>query len=128
MIVFRETDTLNNFFLLENDAKENRVEPITGDRIICVGKVEGIVRGNGEIWFAYSGDTSSSRTLIYAKSGTHYMGWNQRCRQRRIILRLYEELHWKIRMSHKGKDNHVLRLKIERTYGGYQCKIQKLPL
>ncbi|KAJ4954875.1 hypothetical protein NE237_011658 [Protea cynaroides] len=43
-----------------------------------------------KLWFAHSGDTLCSRTLIYTKRTmprrtvwNHYKGWNQRCRQRR---------------------------------------------
>ncbi|KAJ4956796.1 hypothetical protein NE237_013579 [Protea cynaroides] len=118
MIVFRDIDTLNNSLLSEKNAKENRVEPITRDGVIVVGKVEGIVGGDGELWFSHFGNTSSSRTLIHTKRTmprrtvwNHYRGWNQRCRQRRRGLTCDEELQWKIRMSHKGKGNHALRLK-----------------
>ncbi|KAJ4955625.1 hypothetical protein NE237_012408 [Protea cynaroides] len=42
-----------------------------------------------KLWFTHSGGTSSSRTLIYTKSGTHYTGWSHRCRQSRRDQKLW---------------------------------------
>ncbi|KAJ4956325.1 hypothetical protein NE237_013108 [Protea cynaroides] len=51
----------------ENNAKENRVGHITRDGIIVRGW--DILNENLEkLWFTHSGDTSSSRTLIYTKN------------------------------------------------------------